>query len=97
VDAFYAAIADAQYYRPIVARNDVRIFLDPEGTKEACAPNSVMRAGTPVNEVKRAGAMSQVIILDAHWQWASKNECHDVQDGPVWIPADAIVKDYPAR
>jgi hypothetical protein len=97
VDAFYAAIADAQYYRPIVARNDVRIFLDPEGTKEACAPNAVMRAGTPVNEIKRSGTMSQVIILDAQWRWASKNECNAVQDGPVWIPSDAIVKDYPAK
>ena len=98
VDAFYAAIADdAQYYRPIVARNDVRIFLDPEGTKEACTPNALTRAGTPVNEIKRSGNMSQVIILDAMWRWASKNECNAVQDGPVWIPSDAIVKDYPAK
>ena len=40
--------------------------------------------------------MSQVIILDAMWRWASKNECHAVQDGPVWIRSDAITRDYPA-
>jgi hypothetical protein len=98
VDAFYAAIApDEQYYRPIVARNDVQVFLDAAGTREACGPKDVMRAGTPVNEISREGSMSQVIILDAMWRWASRNECNAVQDGPVWIPSDAIVRNFPAR
>lgn len=96
VDAFYAAItSDDQYYRPIVVRSDVQVFLDPEGTREACGPKDVMRPGTPVNEIRQAGNMSQVIVLDAMWRWASRNECHAVQDGPVWIPASAIVRDYP--
>jgi hypothetical protein len=98
VDAFYAAIApDEQYYRPIVARNDVQVFLDAAGTREACGPKDVMRSGTPVNEISREGSMSQVIILDAMWRWASRNECNAVQDGPVWIPSDAIVRNFPAR
>ena len=25
----------------------------------------------------------------------SKNECHGVQDGPVWIPSDAITREFP--
>jgi hypothetical protein len=96
LDAFYAAITDdQQYYRPIVARNDVQVFLDAEGTREACGPKDVMRPGTPVNEIGKAGQMSQVIILDAMWRWGSRNECHAVQDGPVWIPSSAIVRDYP--
>jgi hypothetical protein len=96
VDAFYGAIAeDEQYYRPIVVRGDVQVFLDAEGTREACGPKDVMRPGTPVNELQRSGSMSQVVILDAMWRWASRNECHAVQDGPVWIPADAIIRDYP--
>jgi hypothetical protein len=41
--------------------------------------------------------MSQVVVLDANWRWASKNECNGVQDGPVWIRSDAITRDYPAR
>jgi hypothetical protein len=98
LDAFYAAIAaDEQYYRPIVVSTDVQVFLDPGGTQEACGPKDVMRPGTPVNEIAREGSMSQVIILDAMWRWASRNECNAVQDGPVWIPSSAIVRDYPQR
>jgi hypothetical protein len=98
LDSFYKAIADdAAYYRPIVNRSDVRVYLDAEATKEACTPGDVMRAGTPVNEIQKSGSMSQVVILDANWRWASKNECNAVQDGPVWIPSDAITRDYPAK
>jgi hypothetical protein len=98
LDAFFAAIADdGQFYRPIVARSDVQVYLDPQGTQEACGPKDVMRPGTPVNEIRREGAMSQVVILDANWRWASRNECNAVQDGAVWIPSDAITRDYPPR
>ena len=98
LDAFYTAIADdEQYYRPIVVRDDVQVFLDAGATREACRPKDVMRPGTPVNEIAREGRMSQVIILDAMWRWGSRNECHAVQDGPVWIPSDAIVRNFPAR
>jgi len=98
LDAFYAAIADdEQYYRPIVTRNDVQVFLDAAGTREACGPKDVMRPGTPVNEIGREGPRSQVVILDAMWRWASRNECNAVQDGPVWIASDAIVRNFPSR
>ena len=98
LDAFFAAITeDEQYYRPIVVRDDVQVFLDAAATREACGPKDVMRPGTPVNEISREGTMSQVVILDAMWRWASRNECHAVQDGPVWIPSDAIVRNFPAR
>jgi hypothetical protein len=98
LDDFYEAIAqDERYYRPIVVRGDVQVFLDAEGTREACGPKDVMRPGTPVNELQRSGAMSQVVILDAMWRWASRNECNAVQDGPVWIASDSIIRDYPPR
>jgi hypothetical protein len=98
LDAFYAAItSDEQYYRPIVVRDDVQVFLDAGGIREACRPKDVMRPGTPVNEIAREGAMSQVVVLDAMWRWASRNECHAVQDGPVWIRSDAIVRNFPPR
>ena len=98
LDSFFTAIGDdAAYYRPVVSRSDVRVYVDPEATKEACTPGDVMRAGTPVNELQKSGSMSQVVILDANWRWASKNECNGVQDGPVWIASDAITRDYPAK
>jgi hypothetical protein len=98
VDSFFAAIGDDQaFYRPVVARSDVRVFMDPQQTKEACGAGDVMRPGTPVNELQRSGSMSQVVILDAMWRWASKNECNNVQDGPVWIVSDAITSDFPPR
>ena len=97
-DAFFTAIGDDRaFYRPVVARSDVQVFMDAQGTKEACGPKDVMRPGTPVNELQRSGSMSQVVILDAMWRWASKSECNNVQNGPVWIASDAITTDYPPR
>jgi hypothetical protein len=98
LDNFYRAIEnDGEFYRPVVAGTDVQVFLDAQGTKEACGPKDVMRAGTPVNEVQKSGSMTQVVILDAMWRWASKDECNAVQDGPVWIRSDAITRDYPSK
>lgn len=98
LDSFYKAIADdAEFYRPVVARADVRVFVDAAGTKEACNPNDLIRPGTPVNELQKSGTMSQVVILDAHWRWGSRHECNGVQDGPVWIPSDAITREFPPK
>jgi hypothetical protein len=96
--AFFGAIGDEQaFYRPVVARPDVQVYMDPRRTTEACGPKDAIRPGTPVNEVQRSGAMSQVVILDVMWRWGSKNECNNVQNGPVWIVSDAITSDYPPR
>jgi hypothetical protein len=95
---FFKAIADDQgFYRPVVGRADVQVFMDATRTREACGPKDVMRPGTPVNELQRSGQVSQVVILDAMWRWASKNECNNVQNGPVWIAADAITTDFPPK
>jgi hypothetical protein len=95
---FFAAIADDRaFYRPIVTRTDVQVYMDAAATREACGVKDVMRPGTPVNEIQRSGTMSQVVILDVMWRWASKNECNNVQDGPVWIASDAITSDYPPK
>jgi hypothetical protein len=97
-DAFFTAIQDeAAFYRPVVSRNDVRVYMDAAGTREACGAGDVMRAGTPVNELQKSGSMSQVVVLDVMWRWASKNECNNVQNGPVWIRSDAITADFPAK
>jgi hypothetical protein len=97
-NAFFAAIGDDQaFYRPVVGRPDVQVYMDPQRTREACGPKDAIRPGTPVNETQHSGAMSQVVILDVMWRWASKNECNNVQNGPVWIASDAITSDYPPR
>jgi hypothetical protein len=98
LDNFFTDIADDQtFYRPVVTRNDVQVYVDPERTREACRAKDVMRPGTPVNEVQRSGPMSQVIILDAMWRWTADQRCETVQRGPVWIQSDAITRDYPSR
>jgi hypothetical protein len=98
LDAFFKAIADEEnFYRPVVARNDVRIYLDEGRTKEACVPGDVVRPGTPVNELQRSGAMSQVVILDAMWRWTAEQRCETVQTRPVWIQSEAISREYPSK
>ena len=98
LDSFFKAIADDEaFYRPVVARSDVRVYLDAAGTKEACKPNDLVKPGTPVNELQRSGSMSQVVILDANWRWTSEERCQSVQSGPVWVQSDSITKDYPSK
>ena len=98
VDNFFKAIAgDESYYRPVVVKTDVRVFLDEARGKEACRAGDVIRPGTPVNEVQRSGSMSQVIILDALWRWTAEERCQTVQTGPVWIQSDAITKAFPSN
>ena len=98
VDSFFNAITNEEsFYRPVVARSDVRVYVDAGRTKEACKPNDLVSPGTPVNELQRSGAMSQVVILDAKWRWTSEQRCETVQNGPVWIQSDAITNDYPSK
>jgi hypothetical protein len=98
LDAFFAAIAeDRAYYRPVVAKADVRVYTDAGRTTEACRPGDVVRPGTPVNELQRSGTMSQVVILDALWRWTAEERCETVQTSPVWIPSDAITSEYPSK
>jgi hypothetical protein len=95
-DEFFKAIErDEEFYRPVVARTGVQVYMDAQRTKEACGTKDVMRPGTPVNELQRSGPMSQVVVLDALWRWATKTPCKSVQSGPVWIASDAIANDYP--
>lgn len=96
LDTFFKAIGDDDtFYRPVVAGTDVRVYADAARGKEACGPKDVMRAGTPVNELQKSGAMSQVIVLDAMWRWGQKDACDAIRTGPVWIPSDAITKNFP--
>src|SRR5260221_488295 len=88
---------DDAYHRPVVARNDVPIYLHAARSNEACKPKDMVPPGTPVNEVQRSGSMSQVVILDALWRWTAERRCETVQTSPVWIQSDAITRDYPSK
>jgi hypothetical protein len=95
LDAFYDAISDEHFYRPVVARTDVQVYTDDARTAEACGPKDTVRVGTPVNSLQRAGQMSQVLLLDAMWRWGAKNPCHAILNGPVWIETAAITSEFP--
>jgi hypothetical protein len=98
LDSFFKAIGDEEsFYRPVVAKSDVRVYADAARTTEACKPNDLVRPGTPVNELQRSGTMSQVVILDSNWRWTSDERCQSVQNGPVWVQSDTITKDYPSK
>ena len=96
LDSFFTAItADEAFYRPVVARDEVRVYTDAARTKEACKPGDLVRPGTPVNELQRSGPMSQVVILDAQWRWTADERCETVQTSPVWLQSDAITRGFP--
>lgn len=97
-NAFFTAITeDASFYRPVVVKPNVQVYADEGRRTEACDPRDAMTIGTPVNEVKRSGPMSQVIVLDVYWRWAPPRQCTNVQTGPVWIESDAISANYPKQ
>jgi hypothetical protein len=98
LDSFFKAITgEESFYRPVVAKSDVRVYVDAARTREACKPNEFVSPGTPVNELQRSGSMSQVVILDARWRWTSEQRCETVQNGNVWIQSDVITTDYPPK
>jgi hypothetical protein len=37
------------------------------------------------------------MVLDALWNWAPPVKCPAVRQGPVWIEAAAISKDFPKK
>lgn len=95
LDAFYDAISDAQFYRPVVGRTDVQVYRDEAATVEACGPKDTARVGTPVNPLRTSGRMTQVVLLDAMWRWGTKHPCRAILDGPVWIDSSAITSRFP--
>lgn len=98
LDAFYGAIEnDASFYRPVVVKPDVRVYVDAAKTREACAAADTLLPGTPVREVRRDGGMAEVAILDARWHWAPPASCPAVQSGTVWIDASALSTNYPQQ
>lgn len=96
LDAFYGAIeSDDAFYRPVVVANGGKIYTD-ENRTVACPEAGTIPVGTPVSEpLQTRDGLAQVVILDALWQWAPPVKCTAVHEGPVWIEASLIGKDFP--
>jgi hypothetical protein len=96
--AFFDAIgSDATFYRRVVTRPGTRLYRDAAKSGDACGAGETLPIGTPVNELRRSGAMTEVVALDALWQWAPPTTCHAVRAGTVWIDSSAVSADYPNR
>jgi hypothetical protein len=96
LDAFYAAIGpDDAFYRPVVARPGAQLYSD-ENRAVVCSSRGAIPVGTPVSEpVQTKGTVIQVHVLDALWHWAPPVKCAAVHEGPVWIDANAVSRDFP--
>jgi hypothetical protein len=96
LDSFYRAIeADEAFYRPVVVAPNTRLFAS-EDRQPACAAVATVPVGTPVSEpLRKNGALVQVWVLDALWHFAPPAKCAAVHQGPLWIEAAAIGRDYP--
>jgi hypothetical protein len=96
LDGFFGAIAtDDAFYRPVVTATGAKLYAN-ENRAPLCASRGTIPIGTPVSDpLQTKGGMVQVHVLDALWHWAPPVKCPAVQQGPVWIDADAISRDYP--
>jgi len=96
LDAFYAAIgSDDAFYRPVVTTPGAQLYAN-ENRAVVCSSAGVIPVGTPVSgPLQTKGPMIQVHVLDALWHWAPPAKCAAVREGPVWIDAAVVGKDFP--
>jgi hypothetical protein len=96
LDSFYTAIgSDDVLYRPVVVTAGAKLYAD-ENRAPLCGTRGVIPVGTPVSEpLQTKGPLIEVVVLDALWRWAPPVKCPAVQQGTVWIDADAVSRDYP--
>jgi hypothetical protein len=96
LDSFYRAIeSDDAFYRRVVATAGAKMYANPNGAA-LCTSRGTIPVGTPVGEpLQTNGAFVQVMMLDALWNWAPPEKCPAARQGPVWIEAAAISRDFP--
>jgi hypothetical protein len=96
VDAFYRAIGDDRdFYRPVIAREGIRIFKSAVEDTDACGTGDTAPPGTPLKELRRQNGRAEVQLLDALWRWAPPHECVPAHNGTVWIDPAGISDDFP--
>jgi len=96
LDSFFKAIeSDEMFYRPVVTVDGAKLFAN-EDHAPLCTSRGPIPIGTPVSApLQTKGSMIQVVVLDALWHWAPPAKCPAVQNGPVWIDADVVSRDFP--
>lgn len=100
LDAFFRAIeTDEQFYRPVVVARGTLARSGPEpGSAPVCPSLGAVPVGTPVTEaLETSGEAIKVVVLDALWHWATPKHCAPIKTGPVWIPARAVSREFPAQ
>ena len=82
---------------PIVVGGNARAYAAADGGP-VCGTLAVVPAGTPVSDpVQTSGGRIQVMLLDALWHWAPPVKCAAVRNGPVWLDAGVVGRDFPRR
>jgi hypothetical protein len=96
LDSFFKAIeSDEVFYRPVVATEGSKLYAN-EDHAPLCTSRGAIPIGTPVSApLQTKESMMQVVVLDALWHWAPPAKCPAVQNGPVWIDADVVSRDFP--
>jgi hypothetical protein len=96
LDAFYRAIeSETAFYRPVVTAAGAKMYASPNGAA-VCTDTGAIPIGTPVSDpLQKSGTHIQVMLLDALWHWAPPAKCAAVHEGPVWIDASVVSREYP--
>ena len=99
LDSFFSAIeSNDAFYRPVVTASGVKPFADAGRSRAICPALGTIPVGTPISApIDTDGDMIQVTLLDALWKWAPPAKCAEVHTSPVWIPAAAVSREYPAK
>jgi hypothetical protein len=99
LDAFFAALGDEAFYRPVITKPNTPVYSNAAKSQEACAPGDFALRGSPVTVIATEGDMAQVLLLDARWRWGWKpgSVCKAVTSGPVWIEKQVIGTEYPVN
>jgi hypothetical protein len=97
VTAFYDAISDEAFYRPVVVGDGHEAYADAGRIQPACGgARTVVPAGTPVGAaLESRGGMVRVRVLDALWRWTADSRCDRIHRESIWIDASAIDADFP--
>ena len=100
LDAFFRAIeTDEQFYRPVVVGKGTLARSAPgAGAGAICPALGAIPVGTPVTDpLETRDDWAKVVVLDALWHWATPRHCAPIKTGPVWIPANAVSRDFPKQ
>jgi hypothetical protein len=97
LDAFYDGIrTDESFYRAAVVESGSLPYVKSTGDEGACGTGDHIPVGTVIGPVLgRDNGRVQAPLLDVWWHWASR--CAPVHRGAVWVDAQAIAADFPAR